>query len=47
MIDLLTSLRYGEGAGFGFIIGAIIVAITVVQMRFLSNWWTVEGKLKG
>ncbi|HEY3289107.1 MAG TPA: ABC transporter permease subunit, partial [Anaerolineae bacterium] len=46
MIDLLTSLRYGEGAGFGFIIGIIIVAITVVQMRFLSNWWTVEGKLK-
>jgi ABC-type sugar transport system permease subunit len=47
MIDLLTSLRYGEGAGFGFIIGAIIIVITIVQMRFLSNWWTVEGKLRG
>jgi ABC-type sugar transport system permease subunit len=46
MIYLLTNLRYGEGASFGFIIGLIILVITIVQLRFLSNWWTVEGKLK-
>jgi cellobiose transport system permease protein len=46
MYQLMTSVRYGEGAGFGFIIGAIILLITVVQMRFLSGWWSVEGKLK-
>ena len=46
MVDLLSSFRYGEGAGFGFIIGSIIIAITIVQMRLLSDWWTVEGKLK-
>jgi ABC-type sugar transport system permease subunit len=46
MIQLLTSMRYGEGAAFGFIIGALILLITVVQMRFLSGWWTVEGKMK-
>ncbi|MCL4507461.1 MAG: sugar ABC transporter permease [Chloroflexi bacterium] len=46
MIQLMTSIRYGEGAGFGFIIGGIILLITLVQMKFLSSWWTVEGKLK-
>jgi cellobiose transport system permease protein len=46
MINLMTAVRYGEGAGFGFIIGGIILLITLVQMKFLSNWWTVEGKLK-
>ena len=46
MIQLLTGLRYGEGAAFGFIIGGIILLITVLQLRFLGNWWTVEGKLK-
>jgi ABC-type sugar transport system permease subunit len=46
MIQLLTSMRYGEGAAFGFIIGALILLITVIQMRFLSGWWTVEGKMK-
>ncbi|MCS7059825.1 MAG: sugar ABC transporter permease [Anaerolineae bacterium] len=46
MIDLMTSVRYGEGAGFGFIIGGIVLLITLIQMKFLSGWWTVEGKLK-
>lgn len=46
MIQLMGAFRYGEGAAFGFIIGGIILLITVVQMRFLSSWWTVEGKLK-
>lgn len=46
MVSLLTSLRYGEGAGFGFIIGGIIIVITMAQLRFLRNWWTVEGQLK-
>lgn len=46
MIDLMTSTRYGEGAGFGFIIGGIVLLITVIQMKFLSDWWTVEGRLK-
>jgi cellobiose transport system permease protein len=46
MVSLMVSFRYGEGAAFGFIIGGIIMIITLVQMRFLSSWWTVEGKLK-
>ncbi len=46
MIDLMTNVRYGEGAGFGFIIGVIVLLITVIQMKFLSGWWTVEGKMK-
>ncbi len=46
MIDLMTSVRYGEGAGFGFIMGGIVLLITLLQMKFLSGWWTVEGKLK-
>lgn len=46
MIDLMTLTRYGEGAGFGFIIGCIVLIITVIQMKFLSDWWTVEGRLK-
>ncbi len=46
MIDLMTSVRYGEGAGFGFIMGGIVLLITLIQMKFLSGWWTVEGKLK-
>ncbi len=46
MIDLMTSVRYGEGAGFGFIMGGIVLLITLLQMKFLSGWWTVEGNLK-
>lgn len=46
MYDLIGAFRYGEGAAFGFILGGVIILITVIQMRFLSNWWTVEGKLK-
>ena len=45
MVQLMTSFRYGEGAGFGFIIGGIILIITLLQMKFLNSWWTVEGKL--
>ena len=46
MMDLIGTNRYGEGAAFGFIIGAIILVITFIQLRFLNSWWTVEGKVQ-
>jgi len=46
MMGLITENRFGEGAAMGFIIGAIILVITFVQLRLLSSWWTVEGRLK-
>lgn len=46
MMGLITENRFGEGAAMGFIIGAIILVITFIQLRLLSSWWTVEGRLK-
>lgn len=46
MMDLIGTNRYGEGAALGFIIGAIILVITFIQLRLLRNWWTVEGNLQ-
>jgi len=45
MMDLVASNRFGEGAALGFIIGAVILVITFVQLRLLRNWWTIEGNL--
>jgi cellobiose transport system permease protein len=30
--------RYGDGAALGFLIGLLIVVITMVQLRFLRSW---------
>lgn len=30
--------RYGDASAFGFIIGLIVIAISVVQIRFLRRW---------
>jgi ABC-type sugar transport system permease subunit len=32
------STRYGDGAAVGFLIGLLIVVITLVQLRFLRTW---------
>src|SRR5689334_10403299 len=32
------STRYGDGAALGFLIGLLIVLITMVQLRFLRTW---------
>jgi cellobiose transport system permease protein len=46
MMDLIGGNRFGEGAALGFIMGAVILVITFVQLRLLRSWWTVEGNLK-
>jgi cellobiose transport system permease protein len=46
MMDLIGGNRFGEGAALGFIMGAIVLFITFIQLRFLNSWWTVEGRLK-
>lgn len=46
MMGLIQEGRFGEGSALGFIIGAVILVITFIQLRLLNNWWTVEGKLK-
>lgn len=46
MMDLIGTNRYGEGSALGFLIGAIILVITFIQLRLLKNWWTVEGNLQ-
>ncbi|NJM41647.1 MAG: hypothetical protein HC853_13260 [Anaerolineae bacterium] len=46
MMDLIGTNRYGEGAALGFIIGAIILVITFIQLRLLNSWWTVEGNVQ-
>jgi ABC-type sugar transport system permease subunit len=46
MMDLIGSNRYGEGAALGFLIGAIILVITFIQLRLLNSWWTVEGNVQ-
>ncbi len=46
MMDLIAGNRFGEGAALGFLMGVIVLIITFIQLRLLSNWWTVEGKLK-
>jgi len=46
MMDLIAGNRFGEGAALGFIIGAIILVITFIQLRLLRNCWTVEGKMQ-
>lgn len=43
MMDLIAQNRFGEGAALGFLIGAIILIITFIQLRLLRSWWTVEG----
>ncbi|WP_169239566.1 carbohydrate ABC transporter permease [Candidatus Roseilinea sp. NK_OTU-006] len=47
MMDLIAGNRFGEGAALGFLMGAVILVITFVQLRLLRSWWTVEGNLKG
>jgi ABC-type sugar transport system permease subunit len=32
------STRYGDGAALGFLMGLLIVLITMVQLRFLRTW---------
>jgi cellobiose transport system permease protein len=32
------STRYGDGAALGFLIGALIVLVTMVQLRLLRSW---------
>ncbi len=46
MMSLIAGNRLGEGAAMGFIMGAIILIITLIQMRFLRGWWTVEGNIQ-
>lgn len=46
MMDLIGGNRFGEGAALGFIMGAIVLFITFIQLRLLNSWWTVEGRLK-
>lgn len=46
MMDLIGGSRFGEGAALGFIMGAIVLFITFIQLRLLNSWWTVEGRLK-
>lgn len=46
MMNLIEGTRFGEGAALGFIIGAIVLVITFIQLRLLRNWWTVEGNLQ-
>jgi lactose/L-arabinose transport system permease protein len=30
--------RYGDGAALGFLIGLLIVLVTMLQLRFLGSW---------
>lgn len=46
MLRLISEGRFGEGAAFGFLIGAIVLVITFIQLRVLRNWWTVEGNIQ-
>lgn len=46
MLKLIGEGRFGEGAAFGFLIGAIVLIITFIQLRVLRNWWTVEGNIQ-
>lgn len=32
------STRYGDGAALGFVIGALVVVVTLLQLRFLRAW---------
>ncbi len=46
MLGLISEARFGEGAAFGFLIGAIVLVITMIQLRLLRTWWTVEGNIQ-
>jgi ABC-type sugar transport system permease subunit len=33
------STRFGDAAALGFMIGALVILVTMVQLRILRNWW--------